>query len=205
MVGDLADDTYKQILQAKHKKSNLENEVKTNCPQLNSEQQQELINILNKFKQMFDGTLGTWKNTKYKIELKEGAKLYHSRPCSILQAYYKQIQLEVELLVKIGVLHKVNCFEWGASTFVIPKKDQTVIFVTNFRQLNKQIKRKPHPIPKIQYLLIKLKGFTFTTSLDLNMGYYHINLTPSSSALCTIVLAWDKYKYLKFPMGLANS
>jgi len=37
------------------------------------------------------------------------------------------------------------------------------------------------------------------------MGYYHIELTPNSSALCTIILPWGKYEYLKLPMGLANS
>ena len=37
------------------------------------------------------------------------------------------------------------------------------------------------------------------------MGYYHIELDPESSRLCTIVLQWGKYKYLKLPMGLCNS
>ena len=37
------------------------------------------------------------------------------------------------------------------------------------------------------------------------MGFYHIELTPNSSALCTIVLPWGKYEYLKLPMGLSNS
>ena len=43
------------------------------------------------------------------------------------------------------------------------------------------------------------------TSLDLNMGYYHIELTPFSKRLCTIVLPWGKYEYQKLPMGLCNS
>ena len=42
-------------------------------------------------------------------------------------------------------------------------------------------------------------------SLDLNMGYYHIELDPESSTLCTIVLPWGKYEYLKLLMGLCNS
>ena len=50
-----------------------------------------------------------------------------------------------------------------------------------------------------------MEGFTFSTFLDLYIGYYHIELTHSSSALCTIVLLWGKYKYLKLPMGLCNS
>eukprot|EP00957_Ditylum_brightwellii_P105348 8031175-Ditylum_brightwellii.AAC.1 len=37
------------------------------------------------------------------------------------------------------------------------------------------------------------------------MGLYHLELTPNLSALCTIVLPWGKYKYLKLPMGLVNS
>ena len=42
-------------------------------------------------------------------------------------------------------------------------------------------------------------------SLDLNMEYYHIQLDPASRKLCTIVLPWGKYKYVKLPMGLCNS
>ena len=43
-------------------------------------------------------------------------------------------------------------------------------------ELKKRIKRKPFPIPKIQDLLLKEEGFKHASSLDLNMGYYHIKL-----------------------------
>jgi hypothetical protein len=39
----------------------------------------------------------------------------------------------------------------------------------------------------------------------LNMGYYHIELTPNASRLCTVVLPWGKYEYLRLPMGLCNA
>ena len=71
--------------------------------------------------------------------------------------------------------------------------------------MNKRIKRKPFPLPKIQDLLQKLEGFTYATSLDLNMGYYHIQLTPEASRLCTIVLPWGKYEYVRRAMGICNS
>ena len=58
---------------------------------------------------------------------------------------------------------------------------------------------------KIQDMLQKLEGFMWATSLDLNMGYYHIKLTPNASRLCTVVLPWGKYEYLRLPMGLCNS
>ena len=54
-------------------------------------------------------------------------------------------------------------------------------------------------------MILKLEGFKYTTSLDLNMGYYHIELSPNSKKLCTIVLPWGKYEYQHLPMGLCNS
>ena len=53
--------------------------------------------------------------------------------------------------------------------------------------------------------MLKLEGFQYGTSLDLNMGYYHIELTPTSRKYCTIVLPWGKYEYQRLPMGLCNS
>ena len=63
------------------------------------------------------------------------------------------------------------------------------------------MKRNPYPLLKIQDLLIKLEGFKYAKSLDLNMGYYHITLTPTAAQLCTIVLPWGKYEYVHLPMG----
>ena len=53
-------------------------------------------------------------------------------------------------------------------------------------------------------MLLKLKRFKYSTSLDFNMGYYHIKLYPFLRKLYTIVLTWDKYEYQKLPMGLNN-
>jgi hypothetical protein len=89
--------------------------------------------------------------------------------------------------------------------FTVTKPDGTLRSIADLRELNKRIRRKPFPIPKIQELLHKLKGFQYATSLDLNMGYCHIKLTPKSSSYCTVVLPWGKYEYLRLPMGLCNS
>ena len=171
MVGSLTGDDNYEILDAKYQKKDLAQEIQQNSPQLILQQRKELWELLVKFEDLFDGTLGTWKDTKYNIELKEGTTPYHGRAYSIPKAYKRQVRLEVERLVKLKVLRKVNRSEWGAPTFVIPKKDRTIRFITNFRELNKRMKRKPYPLPNIQDLLLKLEGFTYATSLNSNMGY----------------------------------
>ena len=54
-------------------------------------------------------------------------------------------------------------------------------------------------------MLLKLEGFKYAISLNLNIGYYHNKSCPFSRKLCTKVLPWGKYEYQKFPMGLCNS
>jgi hypothetical protein len=77
--------------------------------------------------------------------------------------------------------------------------------ISGFRELNKRIVRKPHPIPKISTILQELKGFTYATALDLNMGYYTIRLDPTASEMCTIIFPWGKYSYKRLPMGVGGS
>ena len=83
MVGQIAGDRYKTILEAKYEKANLRKEVEDNCLHLKSSQHKQLTKLLTKFEKLLDGTLGTWKNTKYDIELKPGAMPYHKNPYSI--------------------------------------------------------------------------------------------------------------------------
>jgi len=201
---DEATDRIKKILDAKYEKADLE-EIAKQQTHLDETEQEQLKALLTKFEDLFDGTLGKWEDSAYNIELKPDAKPYHARAYPIPKAYEDTLKLEVERLCKVGVLKKVNRSEWAAPTFIIPKKDQTVRFISDFRELNKRIKRKPYPIPKIQDLLLKLEGFQYATSLDLNMGYYHIELSPFSKRLCTIVLPFGKYEYQRLPMGLCNS
>ena len=172
---------------------------------LSEEEKHQLLTLLQRFEDLFDGTLGCWTGDPYNIELQPNAQPYHSRAYPIPKIHEKTLKKEVDRLCQIGVLKKVNRSAWAAPTFIIPKKNQTVRFVSDFRELNKRIVRKPYPIPQIQDLLLKLEGFKYGTSLDLNMGYYHLELTPDSKKLCTIVLPWGKYEYQRLPMGLCNS
>ena len=199
-----ASSRLKKILDAKYEAADLDEVVRA-CGHLDDTEQSQLLALLRKYEHLFDGTLGTWHNEPYDIELKEGAKPHHSRPFPIPKVHERTLKVELERLVKIGVLKRKNNSEWAAPTFIIPKKDGSVRFISDFRELNKRIKRKPFPIPKIQDLLLKLEGFQYATSLDLNMGYYHIELTPFSKSLCTIVTPWGKYEYQRLPMGLCNS
>ena len=54
-------------------------------------------------------------------------------------------------------------------------------------------------------MLLKLEGFQYALSLDLKMGYYHIQISKNSSNLCTIISSGGRYFYNCLPMGFSKS
>ena len=199
------EDFIQRMTEEKYSPADLKKEVEK-CSHLTSKEKSQLLNLLRKYNSLFDGSLGTWKTTPVELELQEGAKPYHGRPYPVPKSQEKKLKDEIKRLEKYGVLKKINHSEWGMPSFTIVKKDGiTLRSIADLRELNKRIKRKPFPIPKIQELLLKLEKFKFGTSLDLNMGYYHIVLSPNSRKMCTVVFPWGKYEYTRLPMGLCNS
>ena len=187
------------------KKADLQSIVKDTCTHLSSNQKQKLLKLLTNFEPLFNGTLGDWNTKPVSFELKEGSKPYHGRAFPVPKVHKATILKEVDRLCKLGVLEWQPSSEWASPSFIIPKKDGTVRTISDFREVNKRLVRKPFPIPKISTVLQELEGFTFATALDLNMGYYTIRLVPDSSRICTIIFPWGKYSYLRLPMGVACS
>ncbi len=146
-----------------------------------------LLALLLKFEELFNGTLGDWKLLPVSFELKEGANQYHGRPYPIPKIHKATLMKEIDRLILIGVLKWQSLSKWALPSFIIPKKDYTVRTISDFRELNKRIVRKPYPIPKIISTLQELEGFTYATTLDLNMGYYTIRLDPTAAKMCTII------------------
>jgi hypothetical protein len=107
--------------------------------------------------------------------------------------------------VDIGVITPDVNSPWASPCFIIPKKDGTVRFLTDFRRLNTQLERGSYPIPKISTLLQRIPKFTMVSSLDMSMGYYSTVLEDSSLKCTAFVVPWGKYQNLRLPMGMSTA
>ena len=74
---DLATKRAIRILDAKYAKANIPAEIEKNCNHLNNANQEKLLELLLEFEELFDGTLGEWKTTPAKLELKPDKTLVH--------------------------------------------------------------------------------------------------------------------------------
>ncbi len=194
-----------QILDANYKRADLQSIVKNKCKHLIANQQKKLLQLLKKYQSLFDGTLGDWKTKLVSFQLKEGVSPYHGWAFPEPKVHKETIKKEVERLCQLGVIERQPASEWALPSFIIPKKDRTVRFSSDFWEVNKRLVRKPFPIPKISTVLQEIEGFSYATTLDLNMGYYTIRSDSDASKICTVIFPWGKYSYRRLLMGIAGS
>ena len=120
-----------RILDACYQKADLASlvrQVKT----LNKVEQLKLLNVLEKYEDLFDGTLGAFKTKPIRLEVKPGELPYHAHPFQIPKIHKETLKKELNWLCSIGVLRKCSDSQWASPSFIIPKKNGTVRFVTDF-------------------------------------------------------------------------
>ena len=139
------------------------------------------------------------------MQLKPDAKPFHSKPYAVPNVHLGTFKKELDRLVEVGVLVPTGASLWAAGTFIIPKKDGTVRWVSDFRQLNKYIDRLQYPLPRIQEIVQQQKPYKFFTKIDVSMQYYTFRLDRQSSDYCTIVTPFEKSRYTSLPMGVCQS
>lgn len=140
---DKADDLYR-INKAKYSKAGLL-EVASSSKVLTTAQQPKLLQLLQTFEPLFDGTLEEWKKTEYHINLKEDATPFHTKPIAVPGAYKSAFRKEVNHLCQIGILKKVNCSEWAAPTFLVPTWTKPSDSSTISAKLTSRSKRSHFP------------------------------------------------------------
>jgi transposase InsO family protein len=202
-----------QIMDSKYEKTDLLRVTQAQ-DHLTIEQREALHELLSKYEDLFQGQLGEWPGEELSVELTPDAVPYHcGRPIRIPHIHMKTLKKEVDRLVEIGVLEVVQgdkAGPWCAPSFITAKKadaegNQRVRFITDFRELNKYIQRKPWPMPHINDMIQDVGHYKYVTALDLSMGYYHFKLDAELSELSTFMLPFGLYKYLRLPMGLSIS
>jgi len=185
-------------------------EVASQQQHLTPLQRKDLSKLLSNFGDLFNGTLvHTGRLPKFRkkvsLDLLPESQAFHSRPYPVPERHKAVFKEELERLVEIGVLSRCGPSEWLAPTFIIPKKDGRVRWVSDFRALNKCIKRKVYTIPRIHDILKKRSGYQYFTKLDISMQFYTFELDEASKELCTICTPFGNYRYNRLPMGIKQS
>jgi hypothetical protein len=124
-----------EILDAKYEKTDVAEVVK-GLTHLNAHQNADFLWVLQENNKMFNGTLGVYPHKRVHIDIDPNAKPVHSRPYSLPWIHSKTFKKKLDHLVKIGVLAAQQESEWVLPSFIFPKKDGRVCWISDLRQLN---------------------------------------------------------------------
>ena len=157
----MSEDRHNEIIKAMYGAVDIRKHVQT-LNYLTKKEQDQLATVLEAYPDMYEGTIGTLNIPPVHFELKKEAIPYHAKPFPIPKAYENLTKDECKRFEKDKIWHHTINSVWAAPSFIVPKKTGDVRVVTDFRELNKWIIRKPYPIPKILDILQRMKIFKYS-------------------------------------------
>ena len=95
---------------------------------------------------------------------------------------------------------------WASPVVLVCKKDGSLQFCIDLRKLNNQTIKDAQSLPRIKDSLNCLDGPTIFTSLDLQLGYWQVEMTEASKPLTTFMVGpLGFYECVQMPFGLTNA
>ena len=184
----------------------LTNSSELECNQIN-DTKAKLEELKNKFSDIFkENPLSKVKGKLAHLVLKKDAvpKFLPARTVPI--AIEKQVDAEIEKMVKQGYWTPVSQSKWATPLVPVPKKDGGVRICGDYKPtVNKQIEIAHHPLPTVELITSKLSRNTVFSKIDLKTAFQQLELDEASKELCTVNTNKGLFKVNRLPFGVASS
>lgn len=95
--------------------------------------------------------------------------------------------------------------EWASNVVMVKKKDGSMRFCIDYRQLNLKTRKDAHPLPLIRESLDTLGGASWYSTFDLRAGYHQLALHPRDKHKTAFVTRKGSFQFTVLPFGLCNS
>ena len=89
--------------------------------------------------------------------------------------------------------------EWVSKPVPIDKKQGTICFCTNFRDMNKSYPKDTYPTPFIDQIIDAWVGSEVFSFMDGFSKYNQIQIKPKDQHKTTFICPWGTFAYKKCP------
>ena len=169
-------------------------------------QQQQLNELFKEFQDVFsqgDNDLGNTPLLQHGIE---------TNGPSLRQPYRRQNpavrreeMAQVQQMLSSDVIRPSNS-PWASPVVMVRKKDGSLRFCVDFRQLNAATVKDAHPLPRIDDLLDALRGAKWFSTLDLKSGYWQAPIAEQDKEKTAFrTSSGQLFEFNQVPFGLCNA
>ena len=94
---------------------------------------------------------------------------------------------------------------WCNAMVLVQKKDGSLQFCIDFRQLNMRTKKDSYPLPRIQEALESMAGAAHFSTMDFKSGFWQVRMAPELQQYTTFTVGnLGFYEFTRMPFRLCN-
>ena len=143
------------------------------------------------------------------LPLKPDATPHRHSASKLGEAGRTLVEKHVEEMESRGIIRKSNS-AWGSRVVLVTKKDGSIRFCVDYRDLNSKLKYLDSPIPLANEAIDRLASGTgnqdslFLSTLDLASGFWCLPIREEDKELTAFVTHRQKYEFNYLPFGIQS-
>lgn len=110
----------------------------------------------------------------------------------------------VEEMFQRGIIRPSKS-PWCSPVVLVKKKDGSTRFCVDYRRVNEVTKKDSYPLPRIDLILEALAGSKWFATLDLQSGYWQVEMDESSREKTAFTCGNGLWEFTVMPFGLCNA
>jgi len=149
------------------------------------------------------GTLGKTSVTRHEIDTGDHAPI-RQRLRRLGFAQQEIVDVEIAKMLGAGVIERSES-PWASPVVLVRKKDGSIRFCIDFRELNDITKKDAYPLPNIEDAISTLAGSEYFCTLDLAAGYWQVEMSQEAKQKTSFCTRNGLYQFNVMPFGLSNA
>ncbi|GKV49152.1 hypothetical protein SLEP1_g55918 [Rubroshorea leprosula] len=177
---------------------------------LNPEERAELIAFLRANNDVFAWTSADMPGipksvTQHKLSINPLKKPVAQKQRLFGGERLQAIKEEVEKLLQVGFVRKVDYYEWVANPVLVKKANGKWRMCIDYTNLNDACPKDCYPMPSIDKLVEAASGNERLSLLDAYSGYHQVPMAPEDEEKTSFYAGDEIYCYVMMPFGLKNA
>lgn len=174
-------------------------------PAVTDKQRNHFNEFLRKWKNIFKKSPGVTTAAECKIFVDPTVPPIKQRSIRMSLTDQQKAEAEIQRLLDLDIIEPSES-EWCSPAFLVDKKGGSKRLVVNYKALNAVTKKNSAPIPRIDECLKILQDSNFVSTLDLQQGFYQVNMAEDSKHYTAFCLPPSHfYQFKRMAFGLTNS